>query len=512
MQQVQGLFLSQRQVQALSQRQLQSLSLLSLGTDDVRKEVYKAIEENPALELVSDKRESGIDIKRSGPADFTRLSSSVSGESAVVSDRFQAVLEAQEDKRQSLSEHLLTQLHVLPLSKTEESICERLIYNLDQKGFHILAPVSLLNKENADETQAVLQKCLDIVQHLDPLGVCTQNVEESLLVQAKEKNASPLVLFLLSGHLDFISPPQPSRAQKKITAFFAEREKLFGVTDAVSVADFDLSETGIQEAIDCIRSLDPFPARNFGTSEAQYVLPDVTVSLVPEDADVREETMLPVSSDKTLVYTPDGTWAVELFKGALPAVAINEEFAAFSRPDAKEEDTKMVMESVKKARDFLDFLLLRQHSIMRAVCHIVLVQHQFFKKGPGFLVALKQKELAAALDLHESTISRLVNGKYVRCAWGLFELKYFFSNAVQGAPAEKAAGGTNQQEAGTQSGASKDAVLKEIKHILEESAQSGKKLSDQKIADQLLARGIHISRRTVAKYREQLHIASSYNR
>ena len=120
------------------------------------------------------------------------------------------------------------------------------------------------------------------------------------------------------------------------------------------------------------------------------------------------------------------------------------------------------------------------------------MQHEFFKKGPGNLAALKQKDVADILGVHETTISRMANSKYIQCQWGLFEVKYFFTNAV--------------------SDTSKDQVLFQIKQILEEHKNDSKKLSDQKVADALAAKGINVARRTVAKYRAQLNIESSYNR
>ena len=175
---------------------------------------------------------------------------------------------------------------------------------------------------------------------------------------------------------------------------------------------------------------------------------------------------------------------------------------------------------------------------------IVKAQGEFFAKGPGHLLPLQQKVLAQKLGVHESTVSRAVNGKYIRCQWGLFELKYFFAAAIPGAGSSVGAGtsvgassnvgaGSNistSSTAGsdlespdykntsllsssdTASPITKENVVEEIKKILKEHQSDGKKLSDQKISDLLAARGIKVARRTVAKYRGQLNIDSSYTR
>ena len=145
----------------------------------------------------------------------------------------------------------------------------------------------------------------------------------------------------------------------------------------------------------------------------------------------------------------------------------------------------MLNKGIKKAKDFMDILAYRQKLILNASCIIVKNQHEFFAKGPGHLVPLKQQDIADVLGVHETTISRMANSKYLQCSWGLFGIKYFFTNAVSA----------------VSSSVSKDMAQHEIEKILQEHKDDKKKLCDQKISDILQERGISIARRTVTKYR-----------
>ena len=159
------------------------------------------------------------------------------------------------------------------------------------------------------------------------------------------------------------------------------------------------------------------------------------------------------------------------------------------------------MESVRSANDFMESLAFRKKTLLLACQQIVRLQKDFFEKGPRYLKPLRQKDVAAIINVHEATISRMANEKYLRCSQGLFKLSFFFTNAV----------GQNLPET-EEVPASKQGVMAELEKILEEQKDDKKALSDQKIADILLERGIKIARRTVAKYRSQLNIDSSYSR
>ena len=460
----------QKQSQVMSQRQIQSLKILAMSSDDLRERIYKEVQENPALELTQEQTAS----YSFNAGTHTTSHSSLAAQEA--SDRFQAALEAQVDERISLQEHLLDQFTVLPLSASELALGKTLILNLDEKGFHILSPLSLLDKKDKGQTPAVLAHCLSVLQSLDPAGTCTANTQESLLVQAKQKERAPrLALFFLNGHLDFLDPPQLSRIVKKLTDYKKEQAALFASKEDPYLKDTPLTEEAIEQALTFIRTLDPFPARNFSTQDTHYIAPDVVV-------------------EKNL--------EINLAHDRMPGIRINQEMLDLyeKAQNTNGKQMKTIGENIKNARNFIQTVEYRESTLLAAAKIIVQKQKFFFEKGPGNLVPLRQQDVADILKVHETTISRMANSKYLQCEWGLFELKYFFTGSAS--------------RSKTENTVSRDQVLHQIKQILIQHEKDGtpKKMSDQQLAEALGKQGIHIARRTVAKYRSLLNISSSYER
>ena len=437
--------------------QIQSLNLLSMNAGDLREAIFKEVEKNPALEIVSDKFESGLQsarYKNSPDGNLRERAASSAGEEK--SQAFQEILESRADERESLYAHLTGQLNLLPLNAREKSLCQKIIGNLDARGFFILAPLSLLDKK-AGETQALLDKCMEIIRRLDPPGVCVENFEKSLALQARLKGgASRLALFLLDGHLDFLDPPQEQKILEKIQGFLKKRKKLSFAKEDFGFL-WEAEEKDAREALEYIKGLDPFPARRFDQTQARYVWPDIYV---------------------------DNALKVRISDSVVPVLRIAPDFAK------SKKDSKFAKAAVQSAKAFLESLEYRENTIAKAACAIVARQIDFFKDGPGKLLPLRQFEIAREIGVHESTISRMASSKYLQCQWGLFPVKYFFTSSV--------------------AGVSKESALCEIQKIIEEN--SGKKMSDQKICDELCERGIKISRRAVAKYRAQMRIENSYLR
>src|SRR5574344_602792 len=525
-----GLDLQQRQTQTqsqvMSQKQIQSLELLSLGAEDLRAAVYKAAEENPALVITKDPLSQGTDVARisKGPIDYTHVASTTTAAAREASDNFQTALESHEDDRASLKEHLLMQYHVLHLSKAELSLGEKLIHNLNDKGFHTLAPVSLLDRTDSEQTDDLLEDCMTRIQHLDPVGTCTTGTEESLYVQACMNPKSPrLAIFILHGHISFLDPPQNAKIVKKITSWIQEQHSLFGQTEEEKeYENLEVTEETVEQALAFIRTLDPYPARDYGTSETQYVAPDVYVRRIPVLA---EHDDFP----RGIVTDGTSTWQLTLAHDNIPQIEVSSEFEALaenskrtdstvtadapatnSKAALSSSDKKLVSDSVKKAQEFIEQLAFRESTLLTACCIIVKKQHAFFTKGPGSLVPFKQQDVADELGVHETTISRMASSKFIQCEWGLFDIKYFFTNAATRNPSStQVVSSSSMQSTVT---ASKDNVLFAIQKILDAHKDDAKKLSDQKLTDILASQGVTIARRTVAKYRSQLNIESSFNR
>ena len=491
--------LSQTQVQVLSQRQLQSLEILSLSSDDLRSSIYAEVENNPALIIAQDKTGdiSYAHSKKTGPVEYTRLSSSSSEAAALASDNFQLALEAKADERESLSDHLLSQLHMMHFSPSETELGENLIYNLNDRGFHILSPVSLLNRNDRNQNENLLRKMLNVIQHMDPIGCCTSGTEESLYVQAMTKNnPPPLALLILDRHLSFLDPAQTSKVLAKVLSYQKSLREMFALSDKeASYASLKVTEEDVDKAITFIKTLDPFPARDYGSSETHYIAPDVCVEKVPLIIEEDEVSKGLISSGETV-------WHIRLNGDNIPDLMINPEYKKLSKDNSlTAQDKKGITEGIKKAQEFVENINQRQNTLLKACCLIVKKQHLFFEKGPGNLVPLRQSDIADEMGLHETTISRMASKKYIQTEWGLFAIKYFFVNAVD-----------KKKQALTGDSASRDNVQFLIKQILEEHSNDTKKLSDQKICDILKERGINIARRTVAKYRSLLNISSSFDR
>ncbi len=455
---------SQVQTQRLSQAQIQSLRLLSLNAEDLCDEIYAQAEKNPALEVVP------FDSVHTGQV-------TASGEEKA--EAFQKVLESRPDERETLFSYLDNQLNLLKISPEEKTFCQKIIGNLDDRGFYILAPVTLVNI-TAGESPELLDRCIEIVRGLEPAGICVSNVQESLLLQARIKGGGKEpVFFLLDGHMDFMSPPQPEKILKKISDYVKEQKKLaFNKKDFSELENLDLEV--VSNALDFIRTLDPYPARNFSSSDTHYVTPDIYVEKVFEPVEELDFQKREVPADDACSFK------VVISDKVIPAVRVSDEFAA------SQKTSDFAKKAVREAGVFLESLEYRENTIAKAACVIVARQLDFFKKGPGHLSPLIQKDIADAIGVHETTISRMASSKYLECQWGLFPVKYFFTNAVD-------------------ADATQENIKVQIKKIIEEN-KDAKKLSDQKISDLLAAGGIKVARRTVAKYRASLNIDSSFAR
>lgn len=507
---------SQIQTQKMSQNQIMTLKLLSMNSQDLRNEIYAQIEENPALEIVKDPFSDGPStLKRKNSSYQNNVrTGSVSAAGQLEADTYQQMLESSPDNRETLQEHLLHQLNMLTLSEQETELCQKLIGNLDEKGYHILAPVSLINGTSPEKNLQLLNKCLSIIHKFEPAGVCVQNVTESLLVQAEQKEKAPrLALFFLNNHLEMLSVPSAERVQKKISAWQQEQKKLsFRSPESNEPQDIP-SLTEIENSIRFIQSLDPYPARNFHTQETHFIRPDVYVHKV-------EGLLEKENPDSGLIFCDNSSYfRVVIADDTVPQIQISPDFENkdISQKLESGEQKKFVKTQISSAQSFINNLNFREQIILRSCALLVQSQREFFKKGPSFLIPLTQKKFAEILGVHESSVSRLADSKFIRCSWGTFPIKYFFTSAIakKSVPvfAKTEEELSQKTFAQTQDGmVSSNTIKIEIQKILDSQKPGEKRLSDQKIADLLAAKGFQVARRTVAKYRSQLNINSSYNR
>jgi RNA polymerase sigma-54 factor len=240
-------------------------------------------------------------------------------------------------------------------------------------------------------------------------------------------------------------------------------------------------EDEIRIILERIRELSPFPGRRFDSGDTRYVVPDVQV--------VRKE----------------GEFAIILNEEEIPVLGINPFFMKIS--DKKKEGRKnagaagkevrnFARENIKEARWFIHSINQRNHTLLRVSRAIVEFQRPFFVNGPKYLEPLTLRDIAQELGVHETTVSRTANGKYMQTEWGIFEIRYFFTNSISGIGSSG-------------SRFSKEGVKEIIREII---SREDRRFRDQEITDLLAKRGISIARRTVAKYRNELDLGSSYSR
>ena len=459
----------------MSQVQIQAVNILAMDTEELRNEIYKAVSENPALEIVKkDKRG-----KRGQEKDF---SYSISGGYAD-SDARQRAMEATEDHTETLQAHLMHQLNSINLSFDELELSQKLIYNLDKNGFYgtMLAPESLINKARPLQTKEMLDRCIKRIQRMDPVGTCCKTPEESLLVQAQVSGEAPeLALFILDGHIDLLNPPEPGTVYKKVVEYQKEwHKKKFAGEIILDKIKFD--EWDVDDAIQFILHLNIHPAQDYlKDTNSEYSTPDIVLRVV------RKNGPLGVNDYSRGLVTGDNNsyFQIEYASGVLPEVRLVEDFS-------------MDKENYQKAKSFLDILAFRESSIILQGCAIVNAQRDFFLNGTGHINALTRRQIASELGIHESTVSRTSSkrgSKFIQTEWGLFPVSYFFSSGVSDKSGDKKI--------------SSQVIKQRIVELLSED----KNLSDSKLAELLGAEGVKIARRTVAKYRVQLGMANSYKR
>lgn len=461
---------SQKQVQRLSQRQIQAVSFLGMKSSELRNELLKEAEDNPALEIVKDYYKNAPEYK-------TNTKPGVAVDT---------ILENQEDRQETLQEHLLFQLNMQKISDEEYDLCQKLIYNLDKNGCYgsMQAPESFLDASKPTQTKKLLEKCISRIQKMDPVGTCCKNIEESLYVQAQiAGDASELTLFILDGHLNMLSEPETSSVIRQINSFKKQYyAKAF--TKPLSIENVDITPELVQESISYIRTLNPIPARDYvsDTTQVDFEKPDVVVTVTKEKGIVGSDDF-----PNGIVKAKDGFYfQVKYSSGMLPEVRISAEYS-FNK------------EQVEKARAVIENLAYRESTMILQACAIVKAQLEFFEKGPGNLVPLTRRQIAQQLQVHESTVSRMTgknNSKYFQTDWGTLPSSYFFSSGVQGNKSGEVF--------------SAEHIKVEIVKLIEENRES--RLSDIQLTKLLNDEGIKIARRTVAKYRAQLNLGNSFER
>lgn len=476
----------------------QAIRLLQLSTLDLQQEIHEALESNPMLELDEGQEESSDEESSSSEFSDSNTTSSLNGnepgDSAGVNgeepswqeqipndlsvdsnwddvyptstpvaqnfDSEQLDFEARNSADETLQDHLLWQLNLTPMSENDEAIALAIIDAIDPNGMltvdieSIHAGFDPINEIELDEVMAVLHR----IQQFDPIGVGYRDLSECLLIQLNQ--------------LD--SPEQP-KLLENAKSIVSEHLDLLGHRDyAQLMRKTKLKEPELRETITLIESLDPRPGAAISPSSTTYIVPDVIVTKQPES----------------------GKWKVELNPETAPKIRINNSYASLVKRADTSDDNSYLRDNLQEARWFIKSLQSRNETLMKVATRIVEHQKGFLEYGEEAMKPLVLHDIAEAVNMHESTISRVTTQKYMHTPRGIFELKYFFSSHV------------STKGGGECSSTAIRAIIKKL--IAAENAR--KPLSDSKITQLLEEKGINVARRTIAKYRESLSIPPSNER
>ena len=331
-----------------------------------------------------------------------------------------------------------------------KEIATILVSYIDSMGYLSLSIDDLSKELSIPEN--LLENALQLIQSLDPPGVGARDIKECLLIQIKNINEDSNILLLTRKIIEESLNNLKLRKLEEI----AKKHKVL-VND-------------VEKAIEIIEKLEPYPGRQFYTGDINYIIPDV------------------------IIEKREGNWEVVTNEIATPKLRVNRYYESLLKNKKTDKKTReFISEKVQRARNFINSIQQRESTLVRVMKAILEEQKDFFEKGSKYIKPLTLKDIANKLDLHESTISRVTSSKYVQTPFGIFRLKYFFSNSIQS---------SNNEQYSSRS------IKEMIKEIIEEKVGEAQ-LSDQKIADVLTRKGIKIARRTVAKYRKKLNILPS---
>jgi RNA polymerase sigma-54 factor len=469
---------------AMTPQLQQAIRLLQLPAAELNLEIREALESNMMLELED---ETGGDTTppeeaTPGPAatdpsemplgsnatDATRL-----GESLPMDERWdEAVtpaaintaeptggpdpLENRADDERSLQAYLDWQLAISKLSARDRQIADTLVDAIDERG-HLTEPLEsiqqTLNRElQADEDE--LRAVLAFIQHLDPVGIGARDATEALTIQVDALPADTpgreAAREVIQQGLGLLAEGQYGALQKRL----------------------GLDEGGLEQAITLVQQLDPHPGSAFSQPRTEYIVPDCFVRRV------------------------NGRWEVEINPEASPALRVNSYYASLVRRGDSSADNSLLRQHLQEARWLIKSLHSRANTLQRVAQTIVERQQAFLEQGEEAMQPLVLREVAEAVAMHESTISRITTHKYMHTPMGTLEFKYFFSSHVPTADGGEC---------------SATAIRARIRRLVA-AEDPTRPLSDARLTQTLQDEGIHVARRTVAKYREVMGIASSTDR
>ncbi|ENR2161528.1 RNA polymerase factor sigma-54 [Shigella sonnei] len=471
----QGLQLRLSQQLAMTPQLQQAIRLLQLSTLELQQELQQALESNPLLEQIDtheeidtretqdsetldtadalEQKEMPEELPLDASWDTIYTAGTPSGTSGDYIDDELPVYQG--ETTQTLQDYLMWQVELTPFSDTDRAIATSIVDAVDDTGYLTVPLEDILESMgdeeiDIDEVEAVLKR----IQRFDPVGVAAKDLRDCLLIQLSQFDKTTPWLeearLIISDHLDLLAN-HDFRTLMRVTR---------------------LKEDVLKEAVNLIQSLDPRPGQSIQTGEPEYVIPDV------------------------LVRKHNGHWTVELNSDSIPRLQINQHYASMCNNARNDGDSQFIRSNLQDAKWLIKSLESRNDTLLRVSRCIVEQQPAFFEQGEEYMKPMVLADIAQAVEMHESTISRVTTQKYLHSPRGIFELKYFFSSHV------------NTEGGGEASSTAIRALVKKL--IAAENP--AKPLSDSKLTSLLSEQGIMVARRTVAKYRESLSIPPSNQR
>lgn len=454
----------------------QAIRLLQLPALELQAHIRELLESNVMLEAIEEPEQTGIfeaiqsPAEREAPALEQPPREAPQVDVEIVADHWSsapagssdAPWSPDEDDRPqeyagevetSLQDHLLAQLEVANLDARRLAVARAIVDAINDDGYLI---------ESAEEIAATLRpdvECqaaevldvLPIVQALDPAGIGARSVGECIALQLRQFDPATLglatALTIAGKHLDAVARGELALLRRELR----------------------VTEEELAEALALVRTCQPRPGSAVSGSSPEYVVPDV------------------------FVRRTDRGWSVEINPSTLPRVRLNQGYASLLGRNTPHATLRA---QLQEARWLLKSLEIRNDTLLRVARAIVERQSEFLEQGEEFMRPMILKDIAAAIEMHESTISRITSGKYMHTPRGVFELRYFFSSHVGGGEAAEI---------------SSTAIRAKIRKLIRDE-DPATPLSDSRIAELLSAEGIPVARRTVAKYREAMRIAPSNER
>lgn len=445
-----GLQMQQTQKLVMTPELRQAIAVLQLPVTELTDFIEQELLENPCLD-VEPKDDEGEEPPppRETSKLLDYLGSDYSGGSAPDNDD-EMGFEAFTATVPTLQEHLMAQLYVAGLDSGGRRIGEFLIDSLDDHGYLTINTVEAAEKLGVAPER--VENVLQVVQGFDPAGVGARSLKECLLLQwATVDDGNPLVPLLIEDHLDDLGEGRITR-----------------IAEGLGVTPQD-----VQGAWDMIRTLDPKPGRRFGSpNETRYVVPDAVVERVGRD------------------------YVVLVNESPVPKLLVSSHYKRMLAGSVDTDARKFVEQKIHAALWLIKAIEQRRMTLYKVVETIVKFQRDFFDRGVRFLRPLTLRDVAEVIGVHESTVSRATSGKYVQTPLGTYELKFFFTSGVDNARGE---------------GVAAESVKRMIADLIAKE-DTAEPLSDQALTDTLNKQGVNISRRTVAKYREEMGVPSSSKR